>query len=370
MTQAALPAIIQRQDASGEVRAPPEGGNNFHLLRLIFAAMVAAYHLLLLPGVGLWSGLVDRAALGAELGVQGFFVLSGFLVAGSLERSRTLGLYTEKRVRRLYPAYAIVVIACALAAFAFSAEARERPEDVGAYLGWNLIFLNFMQPELPGLFVDNPFTVVNGALWTLKIEVMFYIALPLLALLLRWADRWRWLVMAAIYLLAEVWRIGLREMHETGGAGVLFVELSRQLPGQMSFFITGVALYLLRERIAHFWPAAPVGALLLAASIVWPEAEPLRAAGLGLLTVWLAVGTGVSINAARFGDLSYGVYIIHFPVIQALTALALFERMPLLAAAAAVAITLVLALLLWRLVERPFLRADSAYRLAPARASG
>lgn len=357
-------------DVPAEVRAGPAGANNFHLLRLIFAAMVAVYHLLLLPGLPDWTLLAGHAALGAELGVQGFFVLSGFLVAGSLERSTSLAVYAEKRVRRLYPAYAVVVIGCALAALAVSAEARARPEDVAAYLGWNLIFLNFMQHDLPGLFAANPFTEVNGALWTLKIEVMFYIALPLLALLLRWAGRWRWGLMLAIYLAAEVWRIGLREWHVTGGAPVLFAELSRQLPGQMSFFITGVALYLARARIARMWAVAPLGALLLAASIIWAEAEPLRAAGLGLLTVWLAIGTGVSLNVARFGDFSYGLYILHFPIIQALTALGVFALFAPLGAAAAIAVTMVLAMLLWRLVERPFLRADSAYRLAPKAASG
>ena len=48
-----------------------------------------------------------------------------------------------------------------------------------------------MQPSLPGLFAGNPFREVNGALWTLKIEVLFYLVLPVLAWILRAAGRRR-----------------------------------------------------------------------------------------------------------------------------------------------------------------------------------
>lgn len=337
--------------------------NNFHLLRLVFAGMVAVYHMLWLSGVAAWAPVIPAASLLAEIGVQGFFVVSGFLVAGSLERSDTLRVYAEKRVRRLYPAYATVIVVCAAGALVLSPAARADIGGVLAYLGWNLVFLNFMQPELPGVFQGNPVQVVNGALWTLKIEVMFYMALPLIALALRLAGRWRWWVIALIYVASEVWRIGLREAGG-GDAGSLVHLLSHQLPGQMSFFITGVALYLARDTAAHAWQAAPIGAALALLSIAWPEAEPLRAAGLGLLTVWLAIGAGFSINAARHGDLSYGLYIVHFPVIQMLTAAGFFAASPWLGAAGSIALTLVLALAMWRLIERPFLRPDSAYRTA------
>lgn len=339
----------------------PSHGDNFHLLRLVFASLVAGYHMLWLSGVEAWAPLIPAAALAAEIGVQGFFIVSGYLVAGSLERSATLGVYAEKRVRRLYPAYATVIICCAIAALAASPAARDDFGAVLGYLGWNLVFLNFMQPELPGLFQDNPIQVVNGALWTLKIEVMFYIALPVLAQALRAADRWRWAVIALIYVCAEAWRMGLRDLGQ-GDVTSLVHLLSHQLPGQMSFFVTGVALYLLRERISRFWGAAPLGAALLAASVIWPEAEPLRAAGLGLLAIWFAIGAGFGLNAARFGDFSYGVYIVHFPVVQGLTMAGVFALSPWIGAAGAVVLTLTLAMLLWRLVERPFLRADSAYR--------
>lgn len=46
--------------------------------------------------------------------------------------------------------------------------------EVFKYVAANLVFLNFTHPNLPGLFESNSLQAINGALWTLKIEVMFY----------------------------------------------------------------------------------------------------------------------------------------------------------------------------------------------------
>jgi peptidoglycan/LPS O-acetylase OafA/YrhL len=129
----------------------------------------------------------------------------------------------------------------------------------------------------------------------------------------------------------------------------------------MSFFITGIALCAWRGKLK--WAAlAPAGLALLALSLAVPQAEPLRAAGLGLVAVWIAVGLPRVFNAAVFGDLSYGLYIVHFPILQAVVAAGLFATSPALGLAIAGGASLTAALLLWWLVERPALRADSAYR--------
>ena len=65
-----------------------------------------------------------------------------------------------------------------------------------------------MEPNLPGVFAGNTVTEVNGALWTLKIEVMFYLILPLLVWLLRFAGRYAWVAFILIYAGAEAWRSG------------------------------------------------------------------------------------------------------------------------------------------------------------------
>lgn len=329
--------------------------NNFNLLRLLFALMVVVYHAIALPGLGGFEHAEAWTSVGAEIGVQGFFVLSGYLVWASLERSSSLGIYAEKRARRLLPGYVTVVLVCAIAAVLLVPAVRSDLAALGRYIGWNLSFLNFLAPSLPGVFEANRFTEVNGALWTLKIEVMFYLVLPILAFILKIAGSGRWIVIAVIYIAAEAWRYLLPLQ------GGVMVEIARQLPGQMSFFITGIALCAWRDGLNWRSALAPVGIVLLVVSLIVPQAAPLRAAGLGIVAVWLAVGIPRLFDAARFGDLSYGLYIVHFPIIQCVIAAGLFAT-PAMGFAVAGGASLTAALLLWWLVERPALRRDSAYR--------
>lgn len=345
--------------------APPAAGavsieNNFNTLRLIFAVMVVAYHAVVLPGRVSGSPAEGALAVMAEIGVQGFFVLSGYLVYASLLRSPSLALYAEKRIRRLYPGYATVVICCALAALVLIPEARANLGAVAAYLGWNLAFLNFMAPDLPGAFEANRFSEVNGALWTLKIEVAFYLILPPLAVLLRAAGRRKWLILMLLYVGAEAWRIGFEAIGTAQGSQQL-IGLARQLPGQMSFFVTGIAFHMTRLDNRRLQLAGLAGAGVFVLSLLTPLAEPLRAVGLGALIMYLGTGVARTVDAARFGDLSYGLYIVHFPIVQTVIAVGLFAS-PWIGAVVSAAASIAASLLLWYLVERPALRADSAYR--------
>ncbi len=120
--------------------------------------------------------------LSSEIAVKAFFVVSGLLVFMSYDRTRNLARYFEKRARRIYPAYFTVVTGSALLLFVLSfASPGEYAMGATNYLAANLAFLNFLSPTLPGVFENNPMRAVNGALWTLKIEVMFYVTVPVLA---------------------------------------------------------------------------------------------------------------------------------------------------------------------------------------------
>lgn len=334
-------------------------GNRFDLIRLVLATTVFAYHAMTLSSLDPGGLLEVRFGLAAELSIEGFFIVSGALIAGSLARSRSLGDYAGKRVRRLYPAYAVVILIPAAISLMLTADLA----GVVRYVGANLVFLNFLSPDLPGLFADNRFTAVNGALWTLKVEVMFYIVLPVIALVLRAAGRKAgWIVLALLYLGGEAWRQFVPVLIEAPTSQ----GLTQQLPGQMAFFASGLALHAVWDR-AKARPLAfgAVGLVLLAASLSHPVLAPLRAAGLAGVIAAVAFLPGPALNAARFGDVSYGVYITHFPILQALVAAGLFGQAGH-AAGFAIAAALVFAasFALWHLVEKPALRPSSHYRQA------
>jgi len=334
----------------------PETANRFDFIRLAFAAGVFIYHGVAI-GTALPFGPLERALSHfAELSIQGFFIVSGLLVAGSLERSSSLRDYAGKRARRLYPAYAAVILVPALISLAMTQDVQ----GVGSYLGANLVFLNFLSPALPGFFEGNRFPEVNGALWTLKIEVIFYIALPAIILVLKRFGAFWWVLILALYAAGEAWAYYVPEL-APGGYGP---ELGRQLPGQMAFFAMGIALWKASPGIQRRWAAlALCGTALLGASFLYPLLEPLRAFALAGVIGAVAWAPGPKLNAARYGDVSYGLYITHFPILQALAAAGLAASLGLAAyLALATALTLAVSFALWHLVEKPALRPTSHYR--------
>ncbi len=157
--------------------------NNFDLLRAIFAIIVFIVHADVLSTNSNLHSLVSL--LSSKLAVKSFFVVSGFLIFMSYQNSQNITSYFSKRIRRIYPAYLFVIIASVLLGAIFTMFSANEYWSITSlkYFLANLTFLNFLQPTLPGLFINNINPAVNGALWTLKIEVMFYIAVPLIVFL-------------------------------------------------------------------------------------------------------------------------------------------------------------------------------------------
>ena len=341
--------------------------NNLDHIRLFLATAVFFYHTAVVSRVEelAWLGRL----FSADLAVKGFFVISGFLVFMSYERSRGIGDYLSRRVRRLYPGYVAVVL---LAAFGLSlASSLPLRQYFGSgglwrYLAANLSFFNFLGPSLPGVFDANHLQAVNGSLWTLKIEVMFYLFVPCLAWLLRRSRPF--VVLVVLYAFSLAYLHVLR--HMAAGPDAFMARVARQLPGQLAYFLAGTGLYLYRHEAGRLLglktllPAVAVLALERFSGIVL--LEPLAIA---LVIVNLAFYRPLDMNVCRFGDLSYGVYIVHFPIVQILSQKGLLAAHPLGGFVIAVVSVYLAAFALWHLVEKRFLRRSSHYLAAAARDS-
>ena len=342
------------------MRIPVPQRNNFDLLRFLFAGAVVLYHARI---CSLAPELDFLGVISADLAVKAFFVVSGFLVFMSFEQSRSTREYFGKRIRRIYPAYATVVVAAAvLGACITEASWRDYfSSGLWRYLTANLAFLNFLAPTLPGVFVRNPVTEVNGALWTIKIEVMFYLCVPVLACLAARSGRTRVLALAYAYGIA--WSVGLGTLAARVEDGALLARLAYQLPGQLGYFAAGALCYYQLPALRRHWtPAVALGIGGMLVGNTWPVLKiAVEPAALALVVVFLAFGLRHLGNFARYGDLSYGVYILHVPVLQTLVAVRLFERSPYGALVLAIVLVLLLAFASWHLVEKPFLQRGSHY---------
>jgi len=332
--------------------------NNFDLIRLLLASTVCLVHAY---EVSDFAQLATLAGfLSSKVAVQGFFVVSGFLIVMSYERSSSLKSYASKRVRRIYPAYFTVIILSAVFLVLVSQKPVEEYYSLAwlKYLAANLTFLNFLQPSLPGVFDANKFDVVNGALWTLKVEAMFYMAVPVLVYFFRRFPRLPLLIV--IYLLSIAYSELL--LSASGRTGVEFYSrLARQLPGQMCFFMAGATLfYYLKFFEQHIKSFAAAAAVILVVDWVVLPLPWLQPAALASLVVFFGLFLYAG-NFGKYGDFSYGVYILHFPILQLLLNSGWFAERPWLFLLTTIGLTAVGAVLMWNLVEKRFLLRSSHY---------
>jgi peptidoglycan/LPS O-acetylase OafA/YrhL len=121
--------------------------NNFDLMRLLFAIIVCFVHVQTLSGFNELE-LITRT-LSSSIAVKSFFVVSGFLIFMSYERSSSFKSYVIKRIRRIYPAYIVVVMLCALGFVVISSKSTNYFSLIWLkYLLANLRFLVYLSLTL------------------------------------------------------------------------------------------------------------------------------------------------------------------------------------------------------------------------------
>jgi peptidoglycan/LPS O-acetylase OafA/YrhL/glycosyltransferase involved in cell wall biosynthesis len=313
--------------------------NNFTVLRLLLALMVVLGHYQIFIGVASppWPFNYAMAA------VDCFFVVSGYLVSNSFDRDSNLARFFIRRFFRIYPLYVTIVALQTVALglldpFGFVANA-------GALLRYFLVnaaFANFLQHNIGHGVLDQLIDPnLNPSLWTLKIEVGFYLVLPAIWWVVRrFGDR----VLFGIFVLSAAYYGVLDHWGE--------YEMAKQLPGQLQFFVLGIAAYRYGNRLAM---SRVTGAVLtLGLGIVFtlllrPHPLVIYPLIVGALTTVAALRTP---HIRMEADMSYGVYLLHAPIIQ-LSLIYGIYRPDWIGVTATVAVVLLAAAASERLIERP-----------------
>ena len=332
--------------------------NNFDFLRLLFAMIVCLSHCQNLTGMEELRFYLPF--LSAEIAVKSFFVISGFLIFMSYERSTSLKSYAIKRLRRIYPAYFTIIVSCAIlfAGISSLSISDYLSADLLKYLAANLSFGNFLQHSLPGVFESNPLNAVNGALWTLKIEVMFYVTVPIIVYLSTRIGRLPCLLI--FYLLSSLFAYGCMKLGEHTGAAY-WDQIGRQLPGQLSFFIAGGLIYYYRDHFKqHIKIYGGLAMLYVGARCFTGSLPLLEPAAIAILVSFFGLFFYMG-RFGKYGDFSYGAYIVHFPLIQTFIHLGWLQSSPYLFVTSIAALTLILGAIMWHLIEKRFLLRTSHY---------
>jgi peptidoglycan/LPS O-acetylase OafA/YrhL len=330
--------------------------NNFDGVRIALALIVVFAHLSALTQVADFKYF--EVIFDSNFAVKGFFAISGFLVTKSYLRSRSTFEYAEKRLRRIYPAYTTAIVLCMVIGFLVTtlntSDFLKSPQTL-KYILSNLTFLNFLHPTLPGVFETNPFQAMNGALWTIKVEVMLYFCIP--ALIYFFKKFGCTTTTVAFFSLSIAWEYFFTFQY-SGSKGE---EIARQFPGQFSYFVLGIYFAVNEKATANIRVAALVSLLALFMTTDPLARLVINPIAYSSIVIYLSIAAFKSLNLGKYGDISYGIYLYHFPIIQSLIFLGVFEVNIWIGLTATFLISLITALASWHFIEKKLLKRTSHY---------
>ena len=333
--------------------------NNFDSVRVGLALIVVFAHLSALTQLDNFK--IFEKIFDSNFAVKGFFAISGFLVAKSFLSSNGLKDYAEKRLRRIYPAYFGAILLClVIGGYASTLSLADYliSTTTFKYLISNLSFLNFIQPTLPSTFASNPIQAMNGSLWTIKVEVGLYFCIPPIIYLFKKFGSIK--VFALIFCLSAIWVYFFLYIFKSN----IGAEISRQFPGQLTYFAFGTLLAINQK----VYQKLGLVSIIFLALLFLTENPYLKILidpiAYSAVVIFIATSSFKIINLGRYGDISYGIYLFHFPIIQLLIFIGVFELNIWIGMALAFLITILVSLGSWHLIEKRFLKRSSHYIFA------
>ncbi|AKM08177.1 acyltransferase family protein [Pelagerythrobacter marensis] len=320
--------------------------NNLEWLRLVFAMQVVLVHTTAHIGTG------TPAWLAAFPGVPAFFFVSGFLIYASYCNAPDRR-YFENRFLRLFPALFLVAIGGLIVALLAKGlpDLAARP---GLYFGWFFSQVTLGQAFNPAHFRDVGVGVINGSLWTITVEILFYVAVPVIVWMERNVTKHAVALLSgasfAIYVAgpaALTFRLAGKGLYE-------YLAITPIAWGWMFGF--GMLAVKNWSRIAPNLKYFPIALVPMVAMALYGSGPLFNLSGERMGLLYFACYAGLILYAAfgirafplRF-DISYGTYVWHMPIINLLIVMGFPDpalAIPLVVAAAAVS---------WFCVEKPAL---------------
>lgn len=351
--------------------------------RALFAGWVFAYHLNLQAQYADFLGPAGPFVRHGSLGVDGFFILSGMILAHAhptlSPTLHTAWRFWAKRLARIYPVHVVMIALMALmlgAGALLGAHPRE-PERFGLDELWRHLLL------LHAWGLSDRWAW-NYPSWSISAEWGGYLLFPFLWAMLRRQNGTGLAVIVPFTFVGVVLCQYLARAHDMsltfdGGLARLFPE-----------FVAGMAIIPMLPLLPRSLPA---GAAALAGGAVACVGAACGLSSLAILGLWLALA-GLMLSGWRgekmrlgrvpglrwLGEVSYSYYM-SFALVETVQA-TLWRRLameppehPWLYVLTTTALTLALATAMWALVERPALRAFAAWsrrapQPAPAYAAG
>lgn len=316
-------------------QAATDRNNNFNLLRLVFAVCVILSHSpLLVDGDDhreVFKSLFGTVTLG-EIAVDGFFLLSGFLIVKSWLQEPRLFTFLKKRILRVYPGFVAASLVCAYIVGPIGAY---HPTRYFSELGTRhflsgVCWLNM--PAIPDAFIRRPIStnalhpilhavpsvyLINASMWTISYEFRCYLLVAVFGSLGGFKRKEIWLAIGAVAAISTLLPdlvhrlLPIDPYNDWIGDPPSTLRLT-------AFFCTGGCFYLFRNRIEYSTKlAVAAGITLVPCMFVWRLAHLALPLLGGYLLFWFAFNRFRILDSAKkWPDISYGVYLYAFPIQQ------------------------------------------------------
>jgi peptidoglycan/LPS O-acetylase OafA/YrhL len=303
------------------VQLPVRQANNFDLLRILFAWFVIVSHAYVLNGDGATDPLFEltqQTFLFSFIGVKGFFIISGYLIFKSMMVSTSIFEYLVKRVLRIFPALAVVLLITLVAVY-FVYPTNLPPffsnKEVYAYFLGNVILF---KPHffISGIFSGLPSSAINGSLWTIEYEFFFYLFI-LFFFFIRSQKKQLIIALSVVVVLFLVVRLFF---YDWTVQTHFFIPLE-PLFDLGSYFLMGSLLSCFDfDNIPAKNTIAAVLLMALAASVYFKVGHTVVYFTLPFLVIYVGKQTSKVATwvHASIGDPSYGIYLYAFPLQQLL----------------------------------------------------
>lgn len=328
-----------------------QNSNCFDFIRYIFTISVIIAHFCEL------SNTKEFWFISSTTGVKAFFIMSGFLIFYSYIKKQDLKYYIQKRVRRILPPYiAVIVLFTIIGIFITELNWKDyiTNKDTYKYLIANLSFLNFIQPTLPGVFESNPITAVNGSLWTMKVEVMFYVSAPIILYLLKKYKKI--FIITSIFLFALLYNFCFTILYEQTN-NEIYLLIRKQIGSQLIYFYSGTFILLYFDKfikyLKYFFPIAIIIFFYQDSNVVFSVLEPLSFA-----TILIGAAYHIKyLNIFRkYDNVSYGMYLYHYPIIQTIVYYDIQKINIYLAFFLSLILIILVSILSWKFLEKPIIQ--------------
>ncbi len=336
--------------------------NNFNLIRLTAALQVLVVHMcnhLKFEGV-----LISTIKMFP--GVPIFFFVSGFLISAAYERNGKDGSakFFINRILRIYPAL-LLCVAFSTIAVLMTGYLQTQVFSLGHFLFWMLGQSSFLQFYNPDFMRGFGVGVLNGALWTITVELQFYILMPILFVM---ASRYRILFFSLMFISIFV---NLFILFYNDWSDLRIKLLSVTFLPWVYIFLFGVFASQYRNQVTLFLDKFRLRWLFLLyvitmfsiGSFSQNSSNSINPISVLLLACCIFKIIKINIHLPKTArtfvsrnDFSYGVYLFHMPMINIIMYTGIFSGFVYGQPIAVFSLTLLAAMFSWFFIEKPALK--------------